>query len=129
MKKETIEKLWISVVGEKVYSQIKDKIDSDGWFQDKKNQVPIQLLFMMDGRYNDTELRPRSLRRIEDNFGWSKPLIDGLPRKTGTYIFLCAKRIQHTFYLVMPLSKQDANHYKTDFTHYQPLKPEPLPLH
>lgn len=129
MKKETIEKRWIDAVGEKIYLQIKDKIDSDGWCPDKKNLIPIQILFMMDGRFNDNELRPKTLRRIEDNFGWSKPLEDGLPRKTGTYIFLCPKNIQHTFYLSNPISKEEEKHLKNDFTHYKLLTPEPLPLH
>lgn len=129
MKKETIAKLWISAVGEKIYAQIKDKLDSDGWYENKKNMIPIQLLFLMDDRFNEKELRPRTLRRIEDNFGWSKPKEDGLPKKNGEYIFLCAKNIQHTSYLSMPLSKVEENHYMNDFTHYMPLKKEPLPHH
>lgn len=129
MKKETIENKWISTVGEKIYSLIKHEIDSDGWFSNKKNQVPIQLLFMMDNRYNETELRPKSLRRIEDNFGWSKPLVDGLPKRTGEYVFLAPNKVQHTIYVSNPLSKIETNHLLNDFTHYKPSKIEPLPLH
>ncbi|MFH6944591.1 hypothetical protein [Flavobacterium sp. FlaQc-50] len=129
MKEETIEKQWIQVVGNTIYQQIKEYIDENGWLKDWIKPIPPQLLFMFDGRYNDNELRPRTLRGIDDNLGWSKPKKDGLPKKTGIYIFLCAKNIQHTFYLSLPLSKEDVNHYKNDFTHYKPLKPEPLPLH
>ena len=130
MKKETIEKHWISAVGEKIYKEAKDNIDPNGWYQvSKTNEIPLQLLFMFDSRFNDKELRPKTLNRIEDNFGWSKPTEDGLPKKTGTYIFLCTKNIQHPFYLIMPLSKEDVNFYQKDFTHYKPLKIEPLPLH
>ena len=129
MKEETIEKQWIDVVGKAIYLQIKKYTDENGWLVNKLKLIPIQLLFMLEGRFNDNELRPKTLRGIEDNVGWSKPLVDGLPKKTGTYIFLCVKRIQHTFYLSMPLSKEDVNHFKNDFTHYKPLKPEPLPLH
>lgn len=128
-KQDVIQKRWTDAVGEKIFSQIKDKLDSDGWFPDKKHLIPIQLLFIMDGRFNDKELRPRTLRGISNNLGWSKPKEDGLPKKTGNYIFLCSKNVEHHFYLSLPLSKEEEKHYMQDFTHYKPAQKEPLPHH
>lgn len=130
MKNETIEKLWISAVGKELYNQIVSNIDPNGWLVDKKVKlVPIQLLFLMDTRFNDKELRPKTLRGISNNLGWSKPKEDGLPKKTGNYKFLCSKNIEHYFYLSMPISKEEEKHYMHDFTHYKPVQKEPLPHH
>jgi len=73
--------------------------------------------------------RPKSLQGIEDNNGWSKTLEDGLPKTTGEYIFLCPKKIQHTVFISNPLSRAEKSHFKNDFTHYKPVKNEPLPLY
>lgn len=128
-KEEVLETKWIETVGKTVYLQLKDKIDPNGWLVGKSSLIPIQTLFMFEGRFNDSELRPKSLRGIDDNLGWCKPLVDGLPKKTGEYIFLCPKKIQHTIYISNPLSKLEESHFKNDFTHYKPVKTEPLPLH
>lgn len=128
-KEKVIEEKWISAIGDNTYLKIKEKINSDGWCLDDKKLIPIQLLFILDGRFNDKELRPKTLRGIDDNMGWSKPKEDGLPKASGDYIFLAPNKSQHTFHLKLPLSKVDEKHYLEDFTHYKPQKTEPLPFH
>lgn len=128
-KEDIIEQKWISIVGKELYSKIKIGIDKDGWLNDWLKLIPTQQLFMFDGRFNNNELRPRTLRGIDDNLGWSKPKIDGLPKITGEYIFLSPNKKQHTVYVSVPITKVEENHLLNDFTHYKPLKIEPLPLH
>ena len=128
-KEETIEEKWISIIGKELYLKLKEGIDKDGWLIDWIQKLPSQLLFMFDGRFNNNELRPKSLRRIEDNFGWSKPKVDGLPKITGEYIFLSHSKKQHTIYVSVPITKVEEKHLLNDFTHYKPLNIEPLPLH
>jgi len=109
---------------------LNSQYDFDGWIEvnelEKNQLIPSK---------NDKEVdkmmlcRPKSLQGIEDNNGWSKMLEDGLPKTTGEYIFLCPKKIQHTVFISNPLSRAETNHFKNDFTHYKPLKTEPLPLH
>jgi hypothetical protein len=83
----------------------------------------------MDSRFNEKELRPKTLKGIDDNLGWNKPIEDGLPKRSGSYIFLSPSRIQHPVEIKMPLSKSEENHFLNDFTHYKLQTPEPLPLH
>jgi hypothetical protein len=129
IKEDIIERNWISTVGDKIYNEVKKGIDENGWLKGWTEKIPMQVLFMFDGRFNDSELRPRSLRGIDDNMGWSKPKENGLPKTSGDYIFLAPNKVQHTFSLKLPLSKEDIKHYLEDFTHYKPQKNEPLPFH
>lgn len=129
-QQDVIQEKWIQAVGKVLYNEIKETIDSYGWLSGKKTkEIPIQQLFMFDGRFNNKELRPKTLKEIDDNRGWSKPKEDGLPKASGDYIFLAPNKSQHTFHLKLPLSKIDEKHYLEDFTHYKPQKAEPLPFH
>jgi hypothetical protein len=71
--------------------------------------------------------RPKSLSGIEDNNGWIRTDED-FPKKSGIYIFL-VKDIEHQVRLQFPLSKEEENHYRNDFTHFRVPKHHPLPIY
>lgn len=110
---------------------LNSQYDFDGWI-DVNELEKNQLTFDLEYKKSDFKTmlcRPKSLQGIEDNKGWSKTQEDGLPKTTGEYLFLCPKKIQHTVYISNPLSKSEVHHFKNDFTHYKPVKKEPLPIY
>jgi len=98
-KEEKIKTEWIKVVGEEHFSEI--KIDIDGWLDfDNTGDYHLYMLRYRgltskgynpfkkgeDSGVQNVSIRPSTLERLEDNYGWTKiETIEDLPNGDGSY--------------------------------------------
>jgi hypothetical protein len=105
--------------------------DSNGWTEVEEGVAKYEFLDK-NIEYFDFESslkwRPLSLNGIEHNNYWCRTDED-FPDKNGIYVFITKNNIQHEVRLQFPLSKEEENHFKNDFTHFRIQRPHPLPIY
>jgi hypothetical protein len=77
---------------------------------------------------NPTKCRDLQLKDIEHNNDWIRT-DEKFPRISAIYVFLSKNKISHEVRLQFPLSKEEENHYRNDFTHFRVPKHHPLPIY
>ena len=121
-KDEKIESEYTKIFKNLYFTDYQKGIDEEGWYSNERNDrwLPIlQEIPLFDFRNNNTEIRPKSLQRIEDNNGWMKISEVGYPTdETVNY---------HVIDIAFPEVQEIALMQEVDkrFTHWR-IIPNPL---